>query len=154
MRAPVPAPKPPERFPALPAALPAVIPTFPQGQRNTPWSTSAGSAVRVPVSVPGPSANESQKKVPIPLSKALFPELPASTSARPKAVVGGNQSLKNILRDTAPASSAWNGGGSGSATKAPEEAEERGSVTESVSGRSKKKGKQKQTLFTLGSFPT
>lgn len=154
MRAPIPAPKPPERFPALPAALPAVVPTFRQAQRNTPWSASASSGVRAPVSVPGPGANESQKKGPTPLSKALFPELPASSSARPKATVGGNQSLKNILRDTTPTISAWSGGASGSVVNAPEEeAEERASVAESGSGKSKKKGKQKQTLFTLGSFP-
>jgi hypothetical protein len=155
MRAPAPIPKPPERFPALPIALPAVLPTFRQVQRNTPWSASAGSGVRTPVSVPGPGANEPQKKGPKPLSNTLFPELPASSSARPKAAVSGNQSLKNILRDTTPVTSAWSGGASGSVVKAPEEdAEERASVPESGLGKSKKKGKQKQTLFTLGSFPT
>jgi hypothetical protein len=151
LSAPVQASRPPERFPTLPHALPP----FRQAQRKTPWSASASSGVRAPISVPGPGATESRKKSPTPLSRAQFPELPASSSARPKATVGGNQSLKNILRDTTPATSAWSGGTSGSAAKAFEEEEGDGAnATESAFGKSKKKGKQKQTLFTLGSFPT
>jgi hypothetical protein len=74
---------------------------------------------------------------------------------RQKASVSGNQSLKNILGDTTPAGSAWSGAAS-SAVKASEEVGEyvtNGNTTESSSGKAKKKGKQKQTLFTLGTFP-
>jgi hypothetical protein len=90
------------------------------------------------------------------LSNALFPELPVSGSVRQKVnVVSGNQSLKNILGESTPVGSAW--GAAGSAVRAPEEEGEasvNANATEWSHGKAKKKGKQKQTLFTLGTFPT
>nr|VWP00647.1 Polyketide synthetase protein [Ganoderma boninense] len=138
---------------------------FRQAQRVTPWASSGAPAapsppvVRAPTSVPGPGARA--KGGPAVLSKSAFPELPTSNSTRlPKAAVGGNQSLRNILGPSAPVQPAWGGdsGGSGSNTPASgEQADGDGSGTGAGggggSGKKKGKGKQKQTLFTLGTFP-
>jgi hypothetical protein len=162
-RVPAPAPRPPERFPALQPALPAVVP-FRQAARNTPWSSSAAatSGFRAPSSMPGPGATEVRTKAPAqagtpaPLSNALFPELPSSSSTKQKAHVSGNQSLKNILGETAPVGSAWSSGSAGVAARMADEGEggTNANAVESSPGKAKKKGKQKQTLFTLGAFPT
>jgi hypothetical protein len=96
-------------------------------------------------------------RAPVSLSNDLFPELPASSSGRQKATVSGNQSLKNILGDTTPVGSAWSSGAAGPAARATDDGEEGNTpanVVESGSGKAKKKGKQKQTLFTMGTFPT
>ncbi|KAL6301834.1 hypothetical protein BKA93DRAFT_447316 [Sparassis latifolia] len=158
-----PPPRPPERFPPLQSASPSTTP-FRQPQRTTPWASSSSAApppVRVPMSVPGPGAS-SKPAAPV-LSKSAFPELPTFTSTRaPKGAVSGNQSLRRILGDSTPATSAWgsgktaangmNGGTPPSTAEEPEE-EEVGS-REQTPGKKKGKGKQKQTLFTFGSFPT
>lgn len=103
------------------------------------------------------NATPAHARAPVPLSKSLFPELPASSTARQKTSMSGNQSLKKILGDTTPTASAWSNGPVGSAARALEDGEE-GSMNANVvgfeSGKTKKKGKQKQTLFTLGTFPT
>ncbi|KAI0345396.1 hypothetical protein BDW22DRAFT_1354324 [Trametopsis cervina] len=153
-----------DRFPPLqgtPAPAPAATSGFRQPQRTTPWSASSAAAsssspapvFRGPTSVPGPGANSKAKALPN-LSKSAFPELPTAAASRvPKGAVGGNQSLRNILGNTTPPAPVWEGGkGSGPSTPAnevpPGEAESNGA------GKKKGKGKQKQTLFTLGSFPT
>ncbi|KAM5538081.1 hypothetical protein V8D89_008278 [Ganoderma adspersum] len=147
--------------------------SFRQPHRTTPWASSgAGAAaatpspapvVRAPTSVPGPGARA--KAGPAVFSKSAFPELPTSGTARlPKAAIGGNQSLRNILGTSAPAAPAWGGesGGSGSNTPASGEQVDgdangagagAGGASGSGGGKKKGKGKQKQTLFTLGTFP-
>lgn len=78
--------------------------------------------------------------------------------------VKGNVSLKNILgASSGPAVAAWGtgGGGGGNANAngpegdlaAPAEGVGEGVQTGPKAGK-KAKGKQKQTLYTLGSFPT
>lgn len=169
------------RFPPLPntsSAInpgpPAPVPGFRQPTRTTAWSASASAAagprVVEPHSVPASSKvskNNKQGK-PLKLDSSLFPELPSSSTGKEKPKIGGNQSLKNILGATAPAVSAWQPGGTGSANMSGDvrpRAENggdagggamEGDAEEGTSGKKGKKGKgkQKQTLFTLGSFPT
>jgi E3 ubiquitin-protein ligase ZNF598 len=92
---------------------------------------------------------------------------------RQKPLVSGNTSLKNILGDTGPpANSAWSssmpagenskgGGPGGGSTDVNGDASENTTATapaaSSAAGGGKKgkgKGKAKQTLFTLGTFPS
>jgi len=132
----------PERFSALQPALPTVIPV----PRNTPWSSSAASGIR------STGSGEVQTKTRlVPLSSVLFPELPASSTAKQKTAMSGNQSLKNIVGGNVPAGSAWTSGNAG--TAASEEQSTTNTNTVDVRSRKGKKGKQKQTLFTLGTFP-
>ncbi|KAG2357012.1 hypothetical protein BDR07DRAFT_1421535 [Suillus spraguei] len=139
--APTPAPRPPDSFPVL-AGPSQPQPAFRQQQRNTPWASGSGS------SSTGSRAPTSQRAVakkgppPPSLTSAAFPVLPSSSNSRTKPLVSGNQSLRKILGETAPTVAAWksNGTASGGSTPIPDE--------------QKGKGKQKQTLFTLGSFPT
>lgn len=99
------------------------------------------------------------------LSSTLFPELPSSTASRgySKPQVSGNVSLKNILGNTTGAVvSAWQPPSSTGEPNDVVTVEEQGDdahvpvgVPATVPTKGKKgKGKQKQTLFTLGSFPT
>jgi hypothetical protein len=70
-----------------------------------------------------------------------------------KPLVSGNQSLRKILGETAPTVAAWKGNDTASGGGTPI-LDEQSAVEETASGKGKKgKGKQKQTLFTLGSFP-
>ncbi|KAI0707806.1 hypothetical protein C8Q76DRAFT_746412 [Earliella scabrosa] len=139
---------------------------FRQAQRLTPWASSTAAASsaapvpRVPTSVPGPGAKS--KATPATLSKSAFPELPSNNAPRvPKAAIGGNQSLRKIIGESAPTQPAWNNkngsGGSGASTpgesSAVGEGENGGQGSGQGGGKKKGKGKQKQTLFTLGSFP-
>ncbi|KZT09676.1 uncharacterized protein LAESUDRAFT_646679 [Laetiporus sulphureus 93-53] len=160
-------PRPSQAFPPLQPSAPAPSATpFRQPQRQTPWTSSAAAApvVRGPTSIPGPGANVRAKAAPV-LSKSAFPELPgAKTQRPPRAAIGSNQSLKRILGESTPAVPAWgtdgqNGstGAGGSGTAAPVEgpAGIESASPQPTGGKGKKgKGKQKQTLFTLGSFPT
>ncbi|KAI0362624.1 hypothetical protein OH77DRAFT_1584982 [Trametes cingulata] len=164
-------------FPPLVGAAsagPSTATPFRQPQRVTPWAGAAVTApapvVRVPTSVPGPGARS--KAGPSVLSKSAFPELPSSNNPRvPRGAVSGNQSLRKILGESAPAQPAWqsgsgsrNGNGSGeSGTSTPGEPSAHGQGEgetngagqgQGTVGKKKGKGKQKQTLFTLGSFPT
>ncbi|OSX65392.1 hypothetical protein POSPLADRAFT_1134364 [Postia placenta MAD-698-R-SB12] len=154
----IPPARPPERFPPL--QPPTTNPAFRQSQRNTPWASSAAAATPVPMrgptSVPGPGATSRSTPT---LSKSAFPELPSLTVSRvPKSAVSGNQSLKKILGESVPAVPAWagkNGADPSTSSAAGESSAEGGNAQESTTGKGKKgKGKQKQTLFTLGSFPT
>lgn len=148
--------RPPERFPALQPSSAVKGPAFRQTQHTTPWSASASASAsgsRTPVPVPSrPTSSNSTAKKPAPpsLSKSAFPELPSSATTRaPKGSVNGNQSLRNILGEAAPVNPAWGtSGASGNDTPPLDGGDE-------PSGKGKKgKGKQKQTLFTLGAFPT
>lgn len=170
-----------DRFPALQAALPTVPtgPAFRQGVRNTPWASSSSTNLggfREPTPLESQLGNNSQPQSrvtvqprppvaafapsgpPPKLSKSLFPALPASTNGRVKVQASGNQSLKNILGETAPIAPAWqpnSGPSTGASTPAIEQEEfTDGSSSRPVGKGKKGKGKQKQTLFTLGSFPT
>ncbi|KAJ7453217.1 hypothetical protein FB451DRAFT_1145061 [Mycena latifolia] len=178
----------PQRFPAL-AAGPSSSGAAPRpGQRNTPWSASAAGvgfapsasfvpppsthtppAAPTPFSTPGLAAvqgtgrGQGKGQGPPKLSSALFPELPPSSAARPKAQVSGNVSLRNILGSSgAPGPGAWGAGAGGGGAGAggggpPEEAAGAGDAAPGGGGgggKKKGKGKGKQTLFTLGTFPT
>lgn len=170
-------------FPALQPSAPPATPAFRQPQRITPWSASASSGSRPPPAMPinsGPNTNHSITVVPDPrtsrpgpgtnvprqappkLSNSVFPELPTSVAPRQRAQVSGNISLKNVLGNpTPPSASAWQQTGSANensskrlaAAAAPTEGE--ADLPATTPGKSKKsKGKQKQTLFTLGTFPS
>ena len=176
-QAPRPFLQPVDRFPVLngsgggaTASSSPLISGFRQAQRSTPWSGSSATSSSLgtrptptSVNVMG-SSSQSKKNPPSKLSSALFPELPSVTTSRVKPQVSGNVSLKNILGGTTgPAVLAWQpnssmGDGSGLAnTNVVEEQGEAGEgpVTATVQTKGKKgKGKQKQTLFTMGSFPT
>lgn len=93
------------------------------------------------------------------MSKSAFPELPTVTAARvPKGAVKGNQSLKNILGNSSgPSTPVWEKPNGQSSFVSEDEPAAEGSNggNSGSNGKGKKgKGKQKQTLFTLGSFPT
>jgi len=165
-----------ERFPSLGGGGSSSSLTAPRpGQRATPWSASAATppALRTQaaaVSSSGPAkagGRSGPKQAPPKLSNSLFPELPTSASSRANLPqVKGNVSLKNILGASGrPAVTAWAAGGAGAGGNANanvlggDSAAANGAVDgESMqagpSGGKKGKGKQKQTLFTLGSFPT
>ncbi|KAI0819043.1 hypothetical protein BC629DRAFT_1466103 [Irpex lacteus] len=130
-------------------------------QHTTPWAGSsvtappppAAQVFRAPTSVPGPGA-KSKGGAPVNLSKSAFPELPSSSSTRvPKGAVGGNQSLRKILGNATPPTPVWESGSRGASGSSTPVGEGSGDV-EGGGGKKKGKGKGKQTLFTLGSFPT
>lgn len=142
----------PPKFPALPNSGQTGTP-FRQSQRTTPW---AGSSVTTrPTSTtsttPAPailSQNVSKAPSrPSALSKHDFPGLPANQNSLPKGLFSGNKSAKNIVGEVAP--SAWNSAGA-TGTFAQEELQDQS--TSEAAGRKKNKGKQKQTLFTMGTF--
>ncbi|KII88284.1 hypothetical protein PLICRDRAFT_29860 [Plicaturopsis crispa FD-325 SS-3] len=160
--------RPAERFPPLRAAAPAPGPAFRQSQRSTPWAgSSAPPPPPAPTSVPGPGSfmraeargNASRAPPPPTLSKSLFPDLPASSGARVRAQVSGNQSLRNIRGDSAVPAPVWGtngaGGANGAGNGGTSATADTTAQSDQAPGKGKKgKGKQKQTLFTLGSFPT
>jgi hypothetical protein len=159
---PAPTPRPPDNFPTLAGPSQPSQPAHRQKQRTTPWASgSSTSGFRPATSAPAPAIQKSTtaKKGPPPpsLTSAAFPELP-SGNPRVKPPISGNRSLRNILSETAPAVAAWKGNGSGgeSGTQTPDEADVVLRVAEETAGGKgrKGKGKQKQTLFTLGSFPS
>jgi hypothetical protein len=77
-----------------------------------------------------------------------------SSMPRPKPPVSGNTSLRNIVGDT-PTKSAWGGGGGANVETVRDVDSIAVGEVERESPKGKKgKGKQKQTLFTLGSIPT
>ncbi|EIM89639.1 uncharacterized protein STEHIDRAFT_51279 [Stereum hirsutum FP-91666 SS1] len=165
--------------PIRPTPTPPVVPGsgFRQAQRNTAWSaTASGNAppppaptqTQRPVSIPaGPSAQslrnngrQAGPQAPPPkLNTSVFPELPSAGQQKVK-VTGNNGSLSRILGSTAPTTSAWerSGGGgetsSGRVGNAETNGQESAGSAAAAGGKKKGKGKQKQTLFTLGSFPS
>lgn len=151
----------PGRFPTLPGPSTArSISPQPLPQRG-PTPAAAPTYFSLPSSSTTPGASAGPRKPPPSLSLGAFPELPSSTNTRTKPAVVGNQSLRNIIGDSS-SSSVWRttardstppNNGSSVAEAAPMSAFAPGN--ESGVGKGKKgKGKQKQMLFTLGSFPT
>ncbi|KAJ7268157.1 hypothetical protein B0H12DRAFT_1097299 [Mycena haematopus] len=133
-----------------------------------PPPPSSSSSLPTPFSTNVPTVQGTGKPPPK-LSSALFPELPASTASRQKATVSGNVSLRNILGTTGgpPAQGAWgsnsnSGAGSGasagstgaSTPNEPPRDETDTGAGGGGGGKKKGKGKTKQTLFTLGTFPS
>ncbi|KAJ6579388.1 hypothetical protein B0H10DRAFT_2235777 [Mycena sp. CBHHK59/15] len=149
-----------QRFPTLgPASAAAPATGFAASSSFVPPASNGGGLPAVtPFSAHMPTAPATGKSK---LSSALFPELPPSAAARQKAPVNGNVSLRNILGTPAPAQGAWGAGaGASDSTKEEGGAESGGGgsgANASGSGGGKKKGnkgKGKQTLFTLGTFPS
>ena len=136
------------------------------GIRSTPSSSS--------------SLSSRSTKPPPKLSSTLFPELPSLAASRTRPQVSGNVSLKNILGSTTgPVVSAWqqsnspmgdSGGSAGDGLADTAVVEEQGEIGGPISGDTpmtattttttsqtkgrKERGKQKQTLFTIGSLAT
>lgn len=144
-------PKSQERFPALGGSS---LSTHSVGKRRTPWSNSSPPlppTYRPPQSFSVPQSGPAQSKTPPGLSRAQFPDLPPSSTARTKVPVSGNVSLMNILGNSGPPSTnVW--GSSPPASTPPFEPALRTQPADE--SKNKRKGKQKQTLFTLGSIPT
>lgn len=151
---PVPAVRSQERFPPLAASK--TIPAFRQSQHATAWSAAGSSA---PTSSsrgtsgirPNTEGAPPSQATPPRMSTALFPTLPSSgyNNNHLKPAVSGNQSLKHIRGETK--ANAWSSGGE--ASPMPENHIDL-QVSNDTSKGKKKKGKEKQTLFTLGTFPT
>lgn len=156
---PVPAVHSRERFPTLTASK--ATPTFRQSQHTTAWSAAGSSA---PTSPPGGlpgvrpttrSPAPSPQADPPRMSAALFPTLPSSGSSNNKPAVSGNQSLKYIRGETNK--NAWGSKGEDPQTADTSPIPESHVDPHPPNGASKgkkKKGKEKQTLFTFGTFPT
>lgn len=69
--------------------------------------------------------------------------------------MSGNQSLRNIIGDSGPSTPVWQAGGAASSGPSmPGGGPTNGAAETPSGGKKKGKGKQKQTLFTLGSFPS
>ncbi|KAJ6563571.1 hypothetical protein DFH09DRAFT_1476168 [Mycena vulgaris] len=165
-----------QRFPALgPGPGPSSSTGRGAGQRNTPWSASGAGYAPSSSFVPPPANGRAPpvvtpfstnmptapvqgkgKGVPPKLSNALFPELPPSAGARLKAPVSGNVSLRNILGPAAaPGPGVWGAGtGAGGSEPREEAVDTPGGAGGGGGGKKKGKGKGKQTLFTLGTFPS
>lgn len=136
---------------------PTSAPSRSERKTGMPWTSNgqdSNSGFRPQVQQPSSTIRPQPrtKKTPPPpsLSKSAFPELPAAASNRPpKEFISGNKSLRNILGDTLPVQPAWGQGPSVQPPSPP------GPESEPSTPKGRKgKGKQKQTLFTLGSFPT
>ncbi|KAG8217953.1 hypothetical protein J3R82DRAFT_6124 [Butyriboletus roseoflavus] len=137
-------------------------------------STVVAATATVPA--PPPTAIPPKKKgkgpavgQPPTLSVAAFPELPTAHPRAKPPPARGNASLRYIFGDAAPTTSAWNGNGNehvagsvvvgaGAEVAGVTQTLVQGGVpaqerSEATGGKGRKgKGKQKQTLFTLGSF--
>jgi hypothetical protein len=136
-----------------------------QGTRNTAWSASATS---VSAGSGGgnsgnstPALSQGGKPPPAPpppaFSNAAFPTLPSSAAPRARPVTSARSSqLQHILGSAPPTTSAWAPGrGAQDEGAGAREAEEIPPAVESAAGGKKKgKGKQKQTLFMFGSYPS
>ncbi|KAI9511097.1 hypothetical protein F5148DRAFT_1173692 [Russula earlei] len=143
-----------------------------QGLRNTAWSASAAS-----VSAGGggsgssnynnnaSSVSQGGKPAPAPappppapaLTNAAFPMLPSSAASRGRPVVSARTSqLRHILGSAPPTTSAWAPGRVGQDNAVGVGVEDGATAAAEVgaSGRKRGKGKQKQTLFMLGSYPS
>lgn len=160
-----PSSRPAERFPVLQRAqLPAIAsnstvrpqPAFRSSSHTTPWTSSAGNAApalqsKVRSETKGKSSGGS-----VNLSSSAFPALP-TTAARPKPLVKGNQSVRNIVGNPGPTINVWSGEGANDADGineaiTDEPTQPADPVAQQKKG--KKKGKEKVTLFTLGTFPS
>ncbi|GJJ12290.1 hypothetical protein Clacol_006531 [Clathrus columnatus] len=136
-------------FPTLSATRDASV----RHGNNTTTAWSSGGTARPRTEVLS-EASSSSNRTPPQLSSALFPTLPVSAKVQ-RVAMGGNQSLKNILgeNNTLP-SSAWSQkrdeGGEVQSSVEPSSVED---GTLSTNKGKRKKGKEKQTLFTIGTFP-
>ncbi|KZS99117.1 hypothetical protein SISNIDRAFT_447961 [Sistotremastrum niveocremeum HHB9708] len=145
-----------DRFPPL-QSRPETAP-YRQGQRVTPWASSSQTSVNAPAtgpslqssSVPRPNGNAPNRPKPPQLSAALFPSLPSQSQST--AVLARNLVNRNKTNDSPQTNSAW---GPASAAGGGDEVNVGTTEgSENAPRGKKKKGKEKQTLFTLGSFPT
>ncbi|KAL5490244.1 hypothetical protein ACEPAI_5077 [Sanghuangporus weigelae] len=156
-----------ERFPALPRASPAaavpsntVIPAFRQQQKSTPWSSSSSSAAVIAPAATNPrtfsvKVNESSSRPATALSRSAFPSLP-SAAPRVKPPMSGNKSLRNIVSASTTATNAWNASNEDPTVEQTTEGNTEEGINEEPQQprKGKRKGKEKVTLFTLGTFPT
>jgi len=135
-----------------------------RGTRNTAWSASAAS---VSAGSGGGNNNDNVpqggKPPPAPpppapvLSNAAFPTLPSSAAPRARPVVSARSGqLQHILGSAPPAASAWAPGRptQDEAASARETEEVAPPAEVAAGGKKKGKGKQKQTLFMFGSYPS
>jgi len=163
--------RPHDRFPSLAASR--TTPAFRQSQHNTAWS-AAGASSSSPSSRPAPittaqrtAATPGRSTAPAPraappkMSASLFPTLPSSgvNNNQTRPHVSGNQSLKHILGElNAPPSNPWGGKTGDECIDTPGSSTAEGDADSLPDGGAakgkKKKGKEKQTLFTFGTFPT
>jgi hypothetical protein len=151
-----PSPQPTSTRPVKPNA--AAFPQLGGASRNsaasmttTPWSSGGAQAsqnlIITPARTPEPARSGPGPKAPPIASSSAFPGLPSGSGSRvviPK--MGGNQSLRRIAGESPTPGNVW---GEGSAAEEPAPAR----AAQSGGGRGKKK-KGKETLFTLGSFPS
>lgn len=131
----------PNKFPPLSSA--AVSPI-----RTSPAPNGQSSSARAMRPAPQPSAKSSPNLEPVSAQNIpdSFPQLPSSTGRARTPVI-----RRNILGESEPVQSAWRSPSDNKLPVGDLMVEE----TERASGKSKKgKGKQKQTLFTLGSLAT
>ncbi|KAI5985418.1 hypothetical protein EDC04DRAFT_1583940 [Pisolithus marmoratus] len=150
-----------ERFPGLHGPSTVSTSLQPRLQRG-PSPTLASTYFSSPPSSTTPGASAGPRKPPPSLSPGAFPELPSSTNTRTRFPVAGNQSFRNIIGDPSLSNSAWRAAapdstptnnGNGVTEITPRSTSRPGNEGRVGKGR-KGKGKQKQMLFTLGSFPT
>jgi len=160
----------PASFPTLSGGS-AAASRAPGGAHTTPWTSSSSSNAQsfrpaAPAAPARPTPSPTPRKAPAPkLSTAAFPSLPSTggpsavQNLRQQGFITGNTSARKIAAAqnaaSEPVGNAWGGGSAGSSGAATPTAEEEvdGSGGAGAGGK-KKKGKQKQTLFTLGAFPT
>ncbi|KAI0306282.1 hypothetical protein B0F90DRAFT_1814209 [Multifurca ochricompacta] len=118
--------------------------------RNTAWSASAAGGTRQAGPTPPAPA----------LTSAAFPTLPSSAAPRLRPIVSARTGqLQHILGSAPPATSAWAPARAeqdeGAGGRDGEEAALAPAPAEAVTGGKKKgKAKQKQMLFSLGSYPS
>jgi len=143
-----------DSFPVLPSSS-SKPKTQVRGSAPTPWSPASTSKkqqtpVLQPFSVPGSGGQGKGRPAPPKLSNSLFPSLPppsSTTALEARQLVSGDRMKKSN-------SSIWGSGpASGSAPATPGESENESADAQMTRGK-KKKGKEKQMLFTLGTFPT
>jgi hypothetical protein len=135
-----------------------------RGARQTAWSasvasvgTSGGNNTNAVSTTPQGGKPPPAPPPPAPaLTNAAFPTLPSSGAPRAPPVVSARTGqLQHILSSTPPATSAW-APGRAAADEAVgvAEVEEAAIVAEvGAGGKKKGKGRQKQTLMVIGSYP-
>ncbi|KAF7292712.1 RING-type domain-containing protein [Mycena indigotica] len=145
-----------QRFPALsnsssvPGGPSKAIP----GQRNTPWSASASgkptgfaaSSSFVPPPIGGPTP-----AVVVPRSESIGNSKRRAASQAIQRIVPRAAYTTEDGSSASQGGGAWGGGANAPPAPPPPTAE---AVDEPVAAKKKGKGKQKQTLFTLGAFPS
>lgn len=144
-----------ERFPSLAAGR--NVPSFRQPARTTAWSGAGASASPSPdppaitqSSARQTSNSSSKRSTPINMSTSQFPSLPSASSSRAKPPISGNQSLKHILGEAPKATNRWTQNHGDDSIAVSEDVQPESNPTKGK----RKKGKEKQTLFTFGTFPT